>query len=130
MAFYTFPPLGDLLLSFIYLLSSHPTLSLKIMVAKLLHGLTFILSVLFWTPTSVLGASADINEIQFRDVPTHTWTNCLWQIVSGLEWTDGPHIITHIQIFHSATFFFQNGLVGECGQVHRDSSLIAAIGEW
>ena len=40
------------------------------MVAKVLYGLTFVISVSFWTPTGVLGAPADINEIQSRDVPT------------------------------------------------------------
>lgn len=40
------------------------------MVARVLRGLTFVLSVLFWTSTGVLGALADINGIQSRDVPT------------------------------------------------------------
>jgi hypothetical protein len=31
-------------------------------------------------------------------------------------------------LFRSATFFFQNGVAGACGTVHKDSDLIAAIG--
>ncbi|KIM80328.1 hypothetical protein PILCRDRAFT_530144 [Piloderma croceum F 1598] len=74
------------------------------MVAKVLRGLTFVLSVSFWS-TGVLGALEDINEIQSRDVPTPG------QPVSG----------------GFATYFSQNGLAGACGQVHADSALIAAM---
>jgi hypothetical protein len=38
------------------------------------------------------------------------------------------HLTNHV--FPSATFFFQNGVAGACGTVHKDSDMIAAMSQF
>jgi len=75
------------------------------MQAKAFYSLASALVLLSWMPAGVLGVAINRDTIQSRQAPTPG------QVITGGQ----------------ATFFFQGGAAGACGQVHADSDLIVAL---